>query len=111
VKRAVFDPGWLRHRVVIETAVAAPDGAGGETVTWEALATVWALVVPAAAAERSRAGRLTGVVSHAVTIRHRGDVTGGMRVLYRGRRHRVLAVEDPDERQRYLTLLTELETP
>ncbi|MCB1500464.1 MAG: phage head closure protein [Bauldia sp.] len=111
MRRLSFDPGWLRHRIVIEAPIASPDGAGGETVTWDMLASVWALVEPVGAGETVRAGRLTGTVTHAVTIRFRSDVAGGMRVAYRGRHYRVLAVYDPDERRRYLTLKTELETP
>ncbi len=106
-----FDPGWLRHRVVIEAAEATPDGAGGETLAWETLATVWALIEPVSAAERVVAGRLTGVVTHRITLRFRDDVTGGMRVLFRGKRYRVLTAGDPDERRRYLVLKTEMETP
>jgi SPP1 family predicted phage head-tail adaptor len=111
MKPANFDPGWLRHRVVVETPQATPDGAGGETVTFEPVATVWALLEPAAGTERIVAGHLTGVVTHTVTMRFRADVTGGMRVLHRGRAYRVLVAYDPDERRRYLTLKTELETP
>ena len=107
----VFDPGLFRHRVVIETAAVAPDGAGGETVTWQVLATTWALIEPAVAGERIVAGRLSGVVTHAITLRFREDVTGGMRVLYGGRRYRVLVAHDPDARRRYLVLKTEIETP
>jgi SPP1 family predicted phage head-tail adaptor len=106
-----FDPGWLRHRVVIEVAEAASDGAGGETLAWETLATVWALIEPVSAAERVVAERLTGVVTHRITMRFRDDVTGGMRVLFRGKRYRVLTASDPDERRRYLLLKTEIETP
>ncbi len=111
MRRLAFDPGWLRHRVVIEAAATAADGAGGGSATWEVLAAVWALVEPVAGTERIVAGRLTGVVTHVVTMRHRADVTGGMRILYRGRTYRVLVVYDPDERRRYLTVKTELETP
>lgn len=107
----LFDPGWLRHRVVIEAPVSTPDGAGGETVTWQILATTWAQIEPVAAREDMAGGRLTGVVTHAITMRFRDDVTGGMRVLFRGRRHRVLVARDPDPRRRYLVLDTELETP
>jgi len=39
------------------------------------------------------------------------NVTGGMRLLYRGRRFRVLAVFDPDERGRYAIAFTEEEKP
>ncbi len=48
MKPVAFDPGWLRHRVVIEAPRPTPDGAGGETVTWAPLATVWALIEPVA---------------------------------------------------------------
>lgn len=111
MSRDVFDPGWLRHRVVIEAPVIAPDGAGGGTLAWETLAAVWALVEPVAGTERVVAGHLAGVVTHVVTMRFRADVTGGMRVVYRGRSYRVLVASDPDERRRYLALKTELETP
>jgi SPP1 family predicted phage head-tail adaptor len=106
-----FDPGWLRHRVVIEAPAAAADGAGGGTLSWTAVATAWALIEPVSGAERIVAGSHTGVVTHVVTLRHRSDVAGGMRILFRGRVHRVLAAYDPDERQRYLALKTEVETP
>lgn len=111
MRRVGFDPGWLRHRVVIEAASTMPDDAGGGAVSWTPLAAVWALVEPVAATERIVAGHLTAVVTHVVTMRHRADVTGGMRVLYRGRSYRVLAAYDPDERRRYLVLKAELETP
>lgn len=106
-----FDPGWLRHRVVIEAPVATPDGAGGETLTWQIVATAWAQIEPTAAREEIRADRATGVVTHAVTLRYREDIAGGMRVLYRGRRYRVLTAHDPDARRRYIALKTEIETP
>ncbi len=108
---AAFDPGWLRHRVVIEAPVATPDGAGGAALTWTVVASAWALVEPVAGTERIVSGHPTGVVSHVATLRHRSDVAGGMRLLYRGRAHRVLVAYDPDGRRRYLVLKTELETP
>ncbi len=106
-----FDPGSLRHRVVVESAAGAPDGAGGEAVVWDALATVWALVEPVAGGERIVAGHLAGVVTHTVTMRFREDIAGGMRVLYRGRIFRVLVAFDPDETRRYLVAKTEEERP
>lgn len=111
MRPVAFDPGWLRHRVVIEAPLAAPDGAGGETLTWSTHATTWALIEPVGAAETVVAGGLAGVLTHRITTRFRTDVTGGMRVLYRGKRYRVLVAEDPDARRRYLTLKTEIETP
>jgi SPP1 family predicted phage head-tail adaptor len=104
-----FDPGWLRHRITLAAPEAFGDAAGGETVTWNALATLWARIEPAGAAERSVADHLAGVVTHAVTIRWRDDIAGGMRILFRGRTFRVLATHDPDETRRYLVARAEEE--
>lgn len=110
MSEVLYDPGWLRHRVTVESAAGAADEAGGETVTWDTLATLWARLEPASAGERIVAGHLSGVVTHDITFRWRGDIAGGMRVAYRGRRFRILAVHDPDETRRYLVAKTAEET-
>ena len=111
MRPVLHDPGWLRQRVTLESAAGAPDDAGGETVTWDAVATLWARIEPTGAREQVVAGHLSGVVTHDVTIRWRGDIAGGMRVAYRGRTFRILAVHDPDETRRYLVARTMEETP
>jgi SPP1 family predicted phage head-tail adaptor len=97
-----YDPGWLAHRVTVESAAGTPDGAGGETVVWDTLATVWARIEPIGAGEKIVAGHLSGIVTHLVTLRWRDDIAGGMRIAYRGRTSRILAVHDPDECRRYI---------
>lgn len=109
---ALHDPGWLRHRVAVELAAGVPDGAGGEAdVVWDTVATLWASVVPVSAGEAIVAGHFSGVVTHAITFRWRADIAGGMRVAYRGRTFRILAVHDPDETRRYLVARTTEEAP
>lgn len=105
------DAGRLPHRVVVELAAGSADGAGGETVAWDTLATVWARIEPAAAAEKIVAGHLSGVVSHRITMRYRADIAGGMRIVYRGRIFRLLAVIDPDETRRFIVAKAEEERP
>ncbi|MCB1487039.1 MAG: phage head closure protein [Bauldia sp.] len=107
----VFEPGLLRHRVVIESAAGTPDGAGGETVAWDTYATVWAQILPIASGERIVAGHLSGVVSHTITMRYRADIAGGMRAVFRGRIFRILVVTDPDERRRFIVAKAEEEGP
>ncbi len=97
---ADHDPGWLCHRVSVESGASAPDSAGGEIVLWDTLATLWAHVEPVSAGETIVAGHLSGVVTHLVTFRFRHDLAGGMRIAFRGRHLRVLAVHDPDESHR-----------
>ncbi|HVY20472.1 MAG TPA: phage head closure protein [Bauldia sp.] len=108
---ALYDPGWLRHRVTVESAAGVADGAGGETVTWDTLATLWAHLAPVSDGEKIVAGHLSGVVTHEVTLRWRDDIAGGMRIAYRGRTFRILAVYDPDETRRYVVAKTSEEAP
>jgi SPP1 family predicted phage head-tail adaptor len=106
-----FDPGLLRHRVELQQPAGTSDGSGGETIDWATVATIWARIDPVGASEQTIAGHLATVATHKITIRWRDDVTGGMQIVFRGRHFRVLALFDPDERQRYLNLLTEEKKP
>jgi SPP1 family predicted phage head-tail adaptor len=105
------DPGWLRHRVTVESSAGASDDAGGTTIAWDAVATLWAHIAPVSAGEKAVAGAFAGVISHEITFRWRDDIAGGMRVTYRGRSFRILAVHDPDERRRYLVAKAAEEAP
>ena len=108
---ADLDAGELTHRVTVESAAGTPDGGGGESVVWDTLATLWAVIRPTEAGERIVAGHLSGVVTHLVTFRFREDIAGGMRILYRGRLFRILGVEDPDEMRRFVVAKCEEEKP
>jgi len=105
------DPGRLRQRVIVESAAGSADGAGGETIAWDTLATLWARIEPDGAAETIVAGHLSGVVTHIITMRFRDDIAGGMRIVYRGRIFRLLAVFDPDETRRFIVAKAEEERP
>ena len=98
------DPGRLRHRVTLAMPSGAPDGAGGASIAWTTVATVFALVAPARAAERAVAGHMATAVTHRITLRWRADLTGGRRAPPRGRPFRVLAAVDPDGSKRFLVL-------
>jgi SPP1 family predicted phage head-tail adaptor len=104
-----FDPGELPHRVTVESAAGSSDGAGGETVVWDTLAMLWAQIEPVHAEERIVAGHLSGIVTHTVTLRYREDLAGGMRIAYRGRTFRILAVDDPQETRRFVVAKCEEE--
>lgn len=101
----VFD----RQTADLEARAKTP-GATTEEKDARTLATLWALIEPASAGEKIVAGHLSGVVTHLVTLRFRDDIAGGMRVAYRGRTFRVLAVSDPDETRRFLVAKCEEET-
>lgn len=101
--------GALDRRVILEAPVSTSDGAGGATVAWQELATVWAQVETLSAAERERSGRLAGIATHRVSIRARDDVESGQRVVVDGRVLAVRATRPAGVRDRYLILEAEEE--
>ena len=100
-------PGALRRRVTIERPNDVADGAGGLTRGFAPLADVFAAVEPLSA-EESEAGRALGLKRlWRVTLRARGDVTGGHRVAWRERTLDVLSVRALDADGRFEELLCE----
>jgi len=99
---AAFDPGGLTARVTLEVPVDAPDGQGGVTVTWSAVANLWARIEPVMASPGEEAGGGRVTITHAIWMRHRGDVAAGMRLLKGARVFVVETAHDPDESGRYV---------
>ena len=111
MRRAALDPGALRTELVLEQCLPVPDGAGGHSESWSAVATLFAALEPVAARARPGAGRRLAVTTHRITLRHRPDVRPGMRFAAGGRRFLILTVVDPGERGRYLACETREEGP
>jgi SPP1 family predicted phage head-tail adaptor len=96
--------GALRHRVTIEEKAAAPDGGGGVSESWSALATVWAAIETLEGAEVLRAEQIVGEARFRLRIRYRADITPAMRVRLGARTLGIESVADADGRGRFLTL-------
>jgi SPP1 family predicted phage head-tail adaptor len=107
----VLDPGRLRSRLRLEAPTDAPDGQGGVTRSWTAVADLWGQIEPLRANPGEEAGAAVAPVSHRVTIRHRDDVRHAMRFVFRQRVLAVRGVRDPDETRRYLVCDCEEATP
>ena len=103
MSRALFDPGTLDHRFVIERVVETADGCGGVAITFDPVATVWATLEPASARSAEISQQVVETMSHAVTMRFRDDLASGWRLVQGLRVFTVLTVHDPDERRRYIT--------
>jgi len=99
--------GKLRHRLVIEQPETTPDGAGGLTESWIALAEVWGAIEPLSGSERVEAGRIAGRHMHDITIRYRGDVSRNMRIRLSDRIFHILTLEDVGGRGQWLRILAE----
>lgn len=107
----MLDPGMLRTELVLQQAVLADDGTGGNTQSWVETAVIFAHVEPLASRNSRRAGREIQETTHRITIRYRDGVEPGMRLVRNSRCFRIATVSDPDETGRYLVCRTVEDTP
>lgn len=91
--------GELKHRIRIQSRSSADDGAGGNTITFVDLATVWARITTQNGREFEEQKKITPELTHMVRMRFRGDITPDMRVVWGSRMFNILAVYDPDGEQ------------
>ncbi len=101
--------GEMRHRVTIEQNDGSADGGGGMADSWTTVATVWARVEQFQSSPRAHAGRAAENFSMRATIRHRTDVSAGMRLTHENQIYRIRAASDPEQRKRFLVLSCERE--
>lgn len=109
-----MNPGKLDQRIAFQQKVTVSDGAGGETITWEDLATspsVWARVVYRSGNERMENDRTVAERSVVFTIRNRRDLTEEMRILWQGRAHIIRAICDFGAREMYLKIECQVGVP
>lgn len=99
--------GPLRERCAIQAESTSDDGMGGQTLSWSTSATVWARVTPIGGREQVQAQQVQDSVTHRVTIRYRPGLNAGMRLLWGSKPLNIRAVTNPDEKKKYLELLTE----
>ena len=96
--------GAMRERVTIEQESRVADGGGGYPMAWSEVATVWAAVEPQSGREQLQAERVESLVDYRVTMRWRGDVTAGMRLLWGSVDMAITAVRRVDGRKRFLEI-------
>lgn len=95
----------MRRRVSLEHAVATGDGAGGVTLEWFVLATMWARMTPMGGGERAAYGRVDGQLACRIRIRHRRDVRSEMRFRLGDRLFDIEAAYDGDDTRTWLDCL------
>jgi SPP1 family predicted phage head-tail adaptor len=105
-----MDAGLLNHEMTLEEPVETPDGAGGFTIVWTGIATIWARLEPLDPAREAWAGRDAAEQTHRITIRFRDDVRQGMRLRKLTRLFPILSVWDADETGRFLGCRTREES-
>ena len=96
--------GELRERLAIQRQVASQTAAKETTFTWTTVATVWARMQQATLGQRDGVVGVDELSRYVVTIRHRSDVTAGMRATWDGTTYELRSAVDPDGCDRWLLI-------
>ncbi|MDU8911070.1 head-tail adaptor protein [Aestuariicoccus sp. MJ-SS9] len=104
----------LNHRLVLETRVLAPDGAGGFSESWQALGTLWAQIRPRAGRDANGTAGVLSVAGFKIVVRgapqgHSGRPVAGQRFRHGARFFRILAVTEREPDGTYLICTAEEE--
>ena len=102
----------LTRALVLEERVRTPDGAGGFTLAWTALGTLWAEVAAGSGREAFVAGRPEGRVTYRILVRGapvgaRSRPRADQRFREGARVFDILSVAEADPRGRYLEVTAE----
>jgi SPP1 family predicted phage head-tail adaptor len=92
------DPGKLNRRLTLEAPAESPDGAGGVTRSYAAVATLWADVDPVSARDAIEAQALGAILTHRIQIRYRADITLRHRLRDGARVFRIVAMREQHRR-------------
>jgi SPP1 family predicted phage head-tail adaptor len=103
----VIAAGKRNRRVTIQSSSRAPDGKGGQTVTWADMKTVWAEMIPLRGQEALAQAVVKSVQLWKVTILYRAGITTQHRLIYDGKVLNIRSCEDPDGRRAELVMTAE----
>lgn len=97
----------FRDAVIVERPTETTDGAGGFTVAWATVATVFCMIETSGGNERLEAGRLEPESSIVATCHYRGDLLESDRLNIGGSYYNVTRLENVDRRERFLKIYAE----
>lgn len=98
--------GAMRQRVSVETNTPTADDSGDLVASWAEYVAGWARVATQGAREFVSGQRVQAEETHLFVMRYRDGVTPKMRVSWDSRYFDIQAVTNPDQRKRYMHLLT-----
>lgn len=102
--------GQLRDQVTFQRATRTADGAGGATLVWQNVRTVWGGFRPQRGRETLEAGRLESAVAGVLTVRSSPDtrdITAADRVQIDGASYQIRTITNPDRRNKMLEMVVE----
>ncbi len=106
--------GELKYRITFQEAIKTPDGGGGFTEVWQAMAVqpeVYAAIAPLSGGEQLRYHKLETTATHRFLIRHRKDITPNLRIVREGLVYDISSVTERDGLGVFLEILAVERTP
>ena len=97
--------GRLNRRATIKRLEVTKDEFNADIESWVDAATVWAHIEPLRGREYWQAKQVVAEVTGRITIRYLTGIDEKMRVVYGNKIYNILAVINPEERNRTLQLL------
>lgn len=98
--------GQLDQRITLQSRSLAKSGTGQDTVTWSALATVWARVEHIGGKELLARYGIDAEQSVRFTIRRRNDLSAVNRISYQGQVYDIKALPPFQNRDDYIQIIT-----
>jgi SPP1 family predicted phage head-tail adaptor len=99
--------GAFDTRAMLQQAVTTPDGGGGFSQSWSVVATVWIALEAQSGTDAVGPDVLDSRVRYRVTLRRRGDVAAGMRLVTSAHTLTIHDVLDDGTRSQTMILLCE----
>ena len=103
----MFGFGAYRQRLYVQQEAPVADTAGGSTMAWNTINTVWASIEPITGWERLQAGKLRSAITHRIRMRYDNTITPDMRFVLGSRVFNIRAVINVEERNHALEILAE----
>lgn len=97
--------GQLDQRITLQQPTGARDGFGQETITWQAVAIVWASAQPLRGREYFAAAAVQREATVRFTIRHRADVLSTWRILWASKVYQIDSPPVMKGRKQWLEIL------
>ncbi|HEV2653245.1 MAG TPA: phage head closure protein, partial [Rhizomicrobium sp.] len=97
----------LTNRATLLAPTRTPDGGGGFSESWIALATVWIALAPLSAFDDFDADRQEARVRYRITLRRRPDLAAGQRITVGARLFHVHGILDEGPRAAFVFLQCE----
>ena len=94
--------GRMRHRLTLEAPVESDDGAGGRSLAWTAIATVWGAIEEVSGQEAAPEEAEIELRRLRITVRASVEIRASRRFVAGDRIIDILGVRDAEGRGRYL---------